>query len=78
MFWDLSFTSYSQLIFLVYLLNTLPLHGHVYADCDQAYVHGHPVQFLDIPSSIEFLAADQHSWMSSNHLLLNPSKTQMI
>src|SRR6218665_683816 len=49
--------------------------GHLYADDVQAYVHGPPSQFLDITSS---LAADLDSWMSSNRLSLNPSKTQLI
>src|SRR6218665_2569876 len=52
--------------------------GHLYADYVQAYVHGPPSQFLDIPSSIVSLAADLDSWMSSNRLSLNPSKTQLI
>src|SRR6218665_3069916 len=52
--------------------------GHLYADDIQAYVHGPPSQFLDITSSIASLAADLDSWMSSNHLSLNPSKTQLI
>src|SRR6218665_325681 len=52
--------------------------GHLYADDVQAYVHGPPFQFLDIISSIASLAADLDSWMSSNHLSLNPSKTQLI
>src|SRR6218665_1675652 len=51
--------------------------GHLYADDVQAYVHG-PPQFLDITSSIASLAADLDSWMSSNRLSLNPSKTQLI
>src|SRR6218665_3908906 len=52
--------------------------GHLYADDVQAYVHGPPSQFLDITSSIASLAADLDSWMSSNRLSLNPSKTQLI
>src|SRR6218665_2189657 len=51
---------------------------HLYADDVQAYVHGPPSQFLDITSSIASLAADLDSWMSSNRLSLNPSKTQLI
>src|SRR6218665_351145 len=51
--------------------------GHFYADDVQAYVHGPPSQFLDT-SSIASLAADLDSWMSSNRLSLNPSKTQLI
>ena len=53
-------------------------YGDLYADYVQAYVHGTPSQFLDISSSIESLAADLDSWMSSDCLSLNPSKTQMI
>src|SRR6218665_1390286 len=52
--------------------------GHLYADDVQAYVHGRPSQFLDITSSIASLAADLDSWMPSNRLSLNPSKTQLI
>src|SRR6218665_1369609 len=79
LFWALSSISYSKLIFLVYLLNTLPLaSGHLYADDVQAYANGPPSQFLDITSSIASLAADLDSWMSSNRLSLNPSKTQLI
>src|SRR6218665_1524385 len=56
--------------------------GHLYADDVQAYnymyVHRPPSQFLDITSSIASLAADLDSWMSSNRLSLNPSKTQLI
>src|SRR6218665_371107 len=52
--------------------------GHLYADDVQAYVHRPPSQFLDITSSIASLAADLDSWMSSNRLSLNPSKTQRI
>src|SRR6218665_1361112 len=51
---------------------------HLYADDVQAYGHGPPSQFLDIISSIASLAADLDSWMSSNRLSLNPSKTQLI
>src|SRR6218665_1095253 len=52
--------------------------GHLSADDIQAYVHGPSSQFLDITSSIASLAADLDSWMSSNRLSLNPSKTQLI
>src|SRR6218665_1283103 len=55
-----------------------PASGHLYADDIEAYVHGPPSQFLDFTSSITSLAADLDSWMSSNHLSLNPSKTQLI
>src|SRR6218665_2444774 len=51
---------------------------HLYADDVQAYAHGPLSQFLDITSSIASLAADLDSWMSSNRLSLNPSKTQLI
>jgi len=51
---------------------------HHYADDVQAYVHGSPSQFLDITSSIASLAADLDSWMSSNCMSLNPSRTQLI
>src|SRR6218665_1949022 len=54
------------------------VYGYLYADDVQAYVHGPPSQFLDIISSIASLAADLDSWMSSNRLSLNPSKTQLI
>src|SRR6218665_1542008 len=43
-----------------------------------AYAHGPPSQFLDITTSIASFAADLDSWMSSNCLSLNPSKTQLI
>src|SRR6218665_1117729 len=52
--------------------------GHLYTDDGQDYVHGPPSQFLDITSSIASLAADLDSWMSSNRVSLNPSKTQLI
>ena len=52
--------------------------GRLYADDVQACVHGPPSQFLDIISSIASLDADLDSWMSSNRLSLNPSKTQLI
>src|SRR6218665_3909662 len=52
--------------------------GPLYVDDVQAYVHGPPSQFLDITSSTASLAADLDSWMSSNRLSLNPSKTQLI
>ena len=51
--------------------------GNLYADDVKVYVHGPPTQFLDITSSISSLA-DLESWMSSNRLSLNPSKTQLI
>src|SRR6218665_1830633 len=77
LFWALSSTSYSQLIFLVYLLDNSD-SGHLYADDSQACVHRPPSQFLVLTSSIASLAADLDSWMSSNRLSLNPSKTQLI
>src|SRR6218665_1052434 len=67
------FTAYISCLFAKYSAS-----GHLYADDVQAYVHGPPSQFHDITSAIASLAADLDSWMSSNRLSLNPSKTQLI
>src|SRR6218665_598170 len=73
------------LLYILFTADISPLFpkysasGHLYADDVQAHVHGPPPsQFLDITSSIASLAADLDSWMSSNCLSLNPSKTQLI
>src|SRR6218665_2146035 len=52
--------------------------GHRYADDVQAYVHRTHYTVLDITSFIASLATYLDSWMSSNRLSLNPSKTQLI
>jgi hypothetical protein len=52
--------------------------GHLYADDVQTFVHGSSYQQLALCQSIESLSADLNSWMSSNRLSLNSSKTQLI
>src|SRR6218665_2043304 len=52
--------------------------GHLFADDVQAYVHGPPSSQLLLASKIELLSNDLNSWMSSNRLSLNSTKTQLI
>ena len=52
--------------------------GHLFADDVQAFVHGSPLSQLRLVERIESLSKSLHSWMSSNRLSLNASKTQFI
>lgn len=67
------FTADIPLLFAKHLAS-----GHLYADDVQAFVHGPPAHQLALCKSIECLARDLNSWMSSNRLSLNSSKTQLI
>ena len=72
------------LLFILYtagIPSLLPIHGasgHLFADDVQACVHGPPSSQLLLVERIEALSCDLHSWMSSNRLSLNSSKTQFI
>lgn len=52
--------------------------GHLYANDVQALLHGPPAQQIIFTQSIEIFPQDLHLWMSSNHLSVNSSKTQLI
>jgi hypothetical protein len=52
--------------------------GHLFADDVQAFVHGSPASQLHLVDRIQSLSKSLHSWMSSNRLSLNASKTQFI
>jgi hypothetical protein len=41
-------------------------------------VHGSPADQLSLVCSVDALANELHSWMSSNRLCLNSTKTQLI
>ena len=43
--------------------------GHLYANDIQAFVHGSPINQYAMVSSVDALARDLHSWMSSNREL---------
>jgi Reverse transcriptase (RNA-dependent DNA polymerase) len=52
--------------------------GHLFADDVQAFVHGPPSDQLFTVAKIQSLSDRLHSWMTSNRLSLNASKTQLI
>lgn len=52
--------------------------GHLYADDVQIFVQGSSSEQISLVGSIVSLSHDLHSWMSSNRLNLNGSKTQLI
>ena len=52
--------------------------GHLFADDVQAFVHGPPSSQLSLVKNIQSFSNHLHSWMSSNRLSLNSSKTQFI
>ena len=72
------------LLFILYtaeISSLFPLSGasgHLFADDVQAFVHGSPSSQLLLVERIQSLSNSLHSWMSSNRLSLNASKTQFI
>ena len=72
------------LLFILYtadISSLFPLtnsSGHLFADDVQAYVHGSPASQTILVQNIDSLSNRLHSWMASNRLSLNPSKTQYI
>ena len=72
------------LLYLLYtadlcpLLESRGLLHQIFADDTQAYIHSNP---LDSVSTVRLMCLTEDvlsSWMASNRLLLNPSKTQFI
>ena len=60
------------------LLSTCGLLHQLYADDVQAYVHCHAADAISSVSLMSHAIDALSSWMASNRLLLNPSKTQFI
>ena len=72
------------LLFILYtadIPSLFPLSGaagHLFADDVQAFVHGSPSSQMHLVERIQSLSNSLHSWMASNRLCLNASKTQFI
>ena len=56
----------------------MPVNHHLYADDTQLYISFRPTHFSDAQSSIQNKIALLSSWMASNFLSLNPSKTEFL
>ena len=61
-------------------LHTLgvPVSHHLYADDTQLYISFHPAHFSNAQSCLQRKIASISSWMASNFLSLNPSKTEFL
>ena len=72
------------LLYLLYtadlcpFLSSLGLLHQLFADDIQAYIHTHPSDIVAVVSRMLASVDALSSWMASNRLLLNPSKTQFI
>src|SRR6218665_2006015 len=72
------------LLYIIYtsnitsLLASQAMLGHLYADDVQAYQHCPASDALVTVSAMSRTMDALGSWMSSNHLRLNPHKTQFI
>jgi len=56
----------------------LPLKHHLYADDTQLYIYFRPGNFSNAQSCMQRQIASISSWMTSNFLSLNPSKTEFL
>ena len=58
--------------------NDTHVNHHLYADDTQLYISFHPTDYSDAHSCLQRKIASISSWMASNFLSLNPSKTEFL
>jgi len=56
----------------------VPVSHHLYADDTQLYISFRPADFSNVQSCLQRKIASISSWMASNFLSLNPSKTEFL
>ena len=72
------------ILFIMYIADLVALiqkHGlcpHLYADDSQIYGSCRPSAVYDLQQRLSACIDDVHSWMQSNRLQLNTSKTELL
>src|SRR6218665_501341 len=82
--WSSSGFGLGPLLYIIYtseiapLLTATSVLGHLYADDIQAYIHCPASNATSAVLAISKTLDVLETWMSTNRLMLNPSKTQFI